>query len=203
MRQKNKNGGRHWRVSVCLLLTGSLVLLMLVLIFWFSAQDATKSSDLSGGISEKIARALGWLMAPGGSREELNRWSEWLETPVRKLAHFTEYMVLSVLTCLHGLVIRIAVGKRTVCYKNRREALYGFLPLLATAVIFCVCYAMTDELHQYFVPGRSCRLFDVGVDSLGVLVGAVLFLLTVRTQKVKIWIKWMKGPENMPASQKG
>ena len=157
MRQKNKNGGRHWRVSVCLLLTGSLVLLMLVLIFWFSAQDATKSSDLSGGISEKIARALGWLMAPGGSREELNRWSEWLETPVRKLAHFTEYMVLSVLTCLHGLVIRIAVGKRTVCYKNRREALYGFLPLLATAVIFCVCYAMTDELHQYFVPGRSCR----------------------------------------------
>ena len=50
-----------------------------------------------------------------------------------------------------------------------------FCRSLATAVIFCVCYAMTDELHQYFVPGRSCRLFDVGVDSLASLSGQSCF----------------------------
>ena len=28
-------------------------------------------------------------------------------------------------------------------------------------------YAVTDEIHQYFVPGRACRLLDVTVDTCG------------------------------------
>jgi VanZ family protein len=35
-------------------------------------------------------------------------------------------------------------------------------------------YAVTDEIHQYVVPGRSCEVRDVVIDSCGVLVGALI-----------------------------
>lgn len=205
-------------MGVCLLLTGVLVLLMMILIFSFSAQDATESSGLSSGICGRIVRAAQEIFGLTMSPEQAKRWSQLLETPVRKLAHFTEYAVFSFVTCVHGLMLRLAFGHQGVlrqasgrsgklCRKTERrdrekaifekgrKALAEFFPMFAKTVPFCILYAVTDEIHQYFVPGRSCRLFDVGVDSLGILFGALLFLLTVQTQKVKIWIKWIKTPE--------
>ena len=44
------------------------------------------------------------------------------------------------------------------------------------SLLFGAFYAGTDELHQYFVPGRSARLFDVGIDTLGVLTGILIYL---------------------------
>ena len=37
-------------------------------------------------------------------------------------------------------------------------------------------YAITDEIHQFFVPGRSCRIFDAFVDSCGVITGILLYI---------------------------
>ena len=37
--------------------------------------------------------------------------------------------------------------------------------------------AVLDEVHQAFVPGRSCELRDVCIDSAGVLLGAAFLLL--------------------------
>ncbi len=34
-------------------------------------------------------------------------------------------------------------------------------------LIICLCYAILDELHQTFVPGRSGTIRDVGFDFLG------------------------------------
>ena len=45
------------------------------------------------------------------------------------------------------------------------------------SLLFGAFYASTDELHQYFVPGRSARLFDVGIDTLGVLTGVLAYLV--------------------------
>lgn len=44
------------------------------------------------------------------------------------------------------------------------------------SLLFGILYASTDELHQYFVPGRSARLFDVGIDTLGVFTGIIIYL---------------------------
>lgn len=65
--------------------------------------------------------------------------------PLRKLAHAAEYAVL-------GALLARAVGD---------------LPALWLGI----AYAVSDELHQSFVPGRAASLFDVGVDSAGLLVG--------------------------------
>jgi len=65
---------------------------------------------------------------------------------VRKTAHFTEYGIL------FWLLIRGPMAHR---------------PYLA--LMLCVVYALTDEGHQVFVPGRTASLYDVALDSSGAL----------------------------------
>ena len=45
--------------------------------------------------------------------------------------------------------------------------------------ILGVIYAITDEVHQYFVPGRSCEFKDVCIDGSGVLFGIVLVRVSI------------------------
>lgn len=37
--------------------------------------------------------------------------------------------------------------------------------------MLCVLYAASDELHQYFVPGRAALVGDVVIDALCILPG--------------------------------
>jgi VanZ like family len=67
---------------------------------------------------------------------------------LRKLAHATEYAILA------ALLVRAM-----------RE-----LPAWALSVV----YALSDELHQHFVPGRAGRPLDVAIDATGALVGVLL-----------------------------
>ena len=40
-------------------------------------------------------------------------------------------------------------------------------------------YAITDELHQRFIPGRSAQIIDVVIDAEGNLLGVLGVLLIV------------------------
>lgn len=42
-----------------------------------------------------------------------------------------------------------------------------------------------DEFHQYFVPGRSLEILDLAADSLGILIGLLVFLYFSRTNRGK------------------
>ncbi|TRZ44713.1 VanZ family protein [bacterium] len=44
------------------------------------------------------------------------------------------------------------------------------------AIIFSIVYAFTDEIHQLFIPGRTGRLRDVGIDSIGMIIFAFLIV---------------------------
>ncbi len=116
----------------------------MVIIFAFSAQPATESSVLSGRAAGFLAKLLGG---------ELAQQLQWLEFVVRKTAHFAEYGLLGVLA--GGLLL--AYG-----YPPRRQWI---------ALAGCVAYAMGDELHQAFVPGRSPGVRDVCIDSAGACLG--------------------------------
>lgn len=80
---------------------------------------------------------------------------------LRKLAHATEYALLAALL-FHALY-------RT-CGRER--------PVLAWGL--AVLYAFTDELHQFWIPGRACRFFDVCIDAAGAFAG-LLFCRLVLT----------------------
>ncbi len=79
-----------------------------------------------------------------GSSTELSTW----EVVLRKLAHVTEYAILTALLC---------------------RALRRVVP----AVVLAALYAVTDEVHQTFVDGRLGTPRDVAIDLLGVLIGVV------------------------------
>ena len=59
------------------------------------------------------------------------------------------------------------------------RALAGGLPsrigfgIAATALVITIGYGATDEVHQLFVPGRSCDLDDLMADAGGALVGTI------------------------------
>jgi VanZ family protein len=74
---------------------------------------------------------------------------------LRKLAHASEYAVL-------GFLLVRAVGRE--------------LP----AVLLGVAYALSDEVHQHFVPGRQGAVYDVAIDAIGVLAGVYLVGRIVR-----------------------
>ncbi len=199
---KNKAQGRHWKEGVCFLLSGLLVVFMMVLIFYFSAQNAVRSSGVSGGMSQWLVEKISGIFALPLKENQIVFWGEILEMPLRKGAHFTEYMVFVLITCLHGLARFYyrrengdgGLGKNRSSSDRQPEKIKAkpcmlgreLKPWLKMSVLFCILYAASDELHQYFVPGRACRLFDVGVDTAGILFGTFLFWLTVRKREVKL-----------------
>ena len=56
-------------------------------------------------------------------------------------------------------------------------ASYGLKTTLVwiLTTVFCLAYGISDEIHQTFVPGRSCEIGDVVADVVGGFAGGVLF----------------------------
>lgn len=81
--------------------------------------------------------------------------------PVRKLAHMFEFAVLAVL-------YQTALARSMP--KTNEQAKIKFKHYWL-AFILAVLYALSDEWHQSFVPGRSSSLLDSGVDAIGALIG--------------------------------
>ena len=54
------------------------------------------------------------------------------------------------------------------------------------ALLICVLYAVSDEVHQIFVPGRGAEVKDVLIDSAGASVGVLMYLVISRLRKKEI-----------------
>ena len=132
-------------------------ILMMCVIFLFSAQDAESSGDMSKGVSVGIVETVSKLSGKTISKRHIRQFADWIEKPLRKVAHMTEYFVLALLWMLPFHLYGFS-EKRLVCF----------------ILIICVLTAAGDELHQYFVSGRSASVIDVGIDSIG--TGAALLL---------------------------
>lgn len=48
-----------------------------------------------------------------------------------------------------------------------------FIPL---GIVLAILYSISDEVHQFFVPGRAMALFDMFLDSTGIIFAAVIYL---------------------------
>ena len=114
---------------------------------------------------------------------------ELLTTIVRKLAHFTEYLVfgVSLVLSIKSLAEIISVRKNkdsgsSSIDKTKSKAINLWF-LLAWA--FGTIYAISDELHQYFVPGRSCEVRDMCIDSAGVAVGCIICMIILKNLNKK------------------
>lgn len=79
------------------------------------------------------------------------------DTVLRKGGHALGYALLGV-AYAWGLAGRRPTGR-----------------VVARAVLLAALYAVSDELHQAFTPGRSSSPVDVGIDTAGALAGACLW----------------------------
>lgn len=63
--------------------------------------------------------------------------------------------------------------------------------LIIVAIAITVLYAALDEWHQTFVPSRTGRLRDVGIDTLGALIASVVVVkwLPSAPERIKAWAK--------------
>jgi VanZ family protein len=89
-----------------------------------------------------------------------------------KLQHLLAYAVLAAAL---GLWISPAFWKR------RPRAALCIVSLIGAV------YGVIDEIHQYFVPGRDCNIWDWLADALGAGIGAAAALAALRiTEKCRM-----------------
>ena len=158
-----------------LILKRIIFLLMLIVTFYiifnFSAQDGIESGNLSRKVTEVIVNLLSKFKNMDMSLRL--HYIEKLHPIIRKLAHFSIYTVVGF--SIMGFM----------CTFDIRN-IFKFI----TSICIGVTYAITDEIHQGFTPGRGPSPIDVCIDSAGVLTGIfILIILIILTESIVNWLK--------------
>lgn len=96
---------------------------------------------------------------------------------VRKFAHFSEYAILVILA-ITSFSSHIPAAQ-SASSPDRRIAFNA-------GIAISVLYAISDEIHQAFVPGRGAAISDVFVDSAGVIFGSFLISYFRRRQRQSV-----------------
>lgn len=138
-----------------------LIIINCIVIFYFSNQVGNVSSSSSGRTVNFIAQILPSLRNMPETQKEIV-CSEVLQPIVRKTAHFSVYMLLGFLTMNFALTYKGTNYQKGLC-----------------SWLYCILYAITDEIHQFFIPGRSCEFRDICIDSLGALTAILIVILVI------------------------
>ena len=137
-----------------------LTLALMCTIFCLSNENRNESGQTSSFLTT-LAMKIFHSNYKNESPEIQQELWEKTEFIVRKIAHFTIYSAL-------GFCASLTVGKRRL-----------FTLKSLGVIIFGFCYAMSDEIHQSFVPGRSCEFRDMMIDTCGVTCGMVISLALI------------------------
>lgn len=129
------------------------VVIMAGVIFWMSANTGTNINQRLGIISALKAFLSSIAFSLTGH-----------EVDVSPIGHFVEYFIFGILL-LNALRFHMPLS-RAVFF----------------AIIIGSTYGVTDEIHQYFVPDRSCDPMDWLVDTIAVALGALLCRLAAQKQ---------------------
>lgn len=128
----------------------------------FSNQKANDSSKLSNRLILKTVRIIEKINHKKYNDEEILKK---IVKPVRKVAHFSIYLIL-------GILVYILIEE------------YNIKNIIIISLMLCIIYALTDEIHQLFVVGRSGNIKDVVIDSIGSFVGINIINNIKRREKI-------------------
>ena len=117
-----------------------LIIMWMIFIFVMSSFNANESANQSNIMVQFISHIF-----------NINNL-ELLSFMVRKIAHFSEYLILGIL-------------------------IYNYCLKFNLSTLICLLYAISDEVHQIFIPGRSCQIRDIIIDLLGALCGILIIYL--------------------------
>ena len=143
-----------------IIIFGMIAVFWCGVIFFLSSENSGESSARSG----RIITAICETFVPGYenyTESEKNELKADLSFAVRKAAHFTAYAILGALLF---------------------QLFYLFKNLWLRSVLAILCafaYAASDEIHQSFVPGRSCEFRDMLIDTGGAALAVLISLLII------------------------
>lgn len=137
------------------LIRWSILLLWMIFIFFMSSQDGNKSTGQSNFVAE-LFKYFGFDI-----KGILGDTGTFI---IRKTAHFSEYFILCILF-YRVIIMYVSVSTARII-----------------SIICTFIYASSDELHQFFVPGRTCAFKDVIIDTIG---GATSILILYIFSKIK------------------
>ena len=141
-----------------------LVILGCFMIFKFSGLSGFNSTKQSRGITYNIIKILDGNKL---NEIELTRLTKRINPVIRKIAHFSIYMILAIFTYM--FIEELNIKSKSEKERLRKNILY--------TCIFCIIYAIFDEIHQIYVPGRTGKVIDVVIDTLGAFMGIAIILL--------------------------
>lgn len=147
-----------------------LIILWMGLIFFLSNRDSVESESNSNVVIDFIIDCSSKITGRDFNELEIQNFYDFLEFPVRKCAHFTLYLILSIFVFLFINEFKYSVNDKMII-----------------ALLICLIYAFSDEIHQLFVSGRSGEFRDVVIDFLGSILGYFIVnrcLLIIKNRQV-------------------
>ena len=138
------------------IITTVITVAIAAVIFYLSAQPADDSSGLSSFLCEKILTLFDFYKnADAAKKLELLVYYDGV---LRCLAHFGVFFLLSLSSAFMWKAWDIGWPS-------------------SAALVTAALYAVTDELHQLFVPGRAFQFTDILIDLAGAFLAVLIFFL--------------------------
>jgi VanZ family protein len=156
---------------------GTLTLVWTMVIFSFSTQTASKSSQVSEGLLEQILKLIKILTSISIDPIPLCGL-------FRKLAHFSEFFVLGILSAIfcYFLISHLKIKKTDIKFR--------FQPYLYS-LLYGIFIAVADEALQFYVgSGRAMQFTDMLIDSSGVIVALLIIwkLYNLQNKNGGFWL---------------
>lgn len=137
-----------------------ILIMTCFVIFSFSSEDAEQSTQKSTGITKFIVEIISKIKLM--NEDTKIYYIHKIDPIIRKTAHFTIYAVVGFSAM--GFI-------STFNIKNKLK--------IITSFGIGLTYAIADEIHQTFIPGRNGNIIDVGIDALGVITGILALIILV------------------------
>lgn len=166
--------------NMILFMAGILFLASIIIFIWYMS---SQNGDTSFNESGKVAKFIEKIITREFTVDKKDYfWKVTLNLLVRKAAHFIVYIAVGAIVCL---VLNVLTGRTMLS--------------LVVSPFACLIVSCMDEYHQMFVPGRTMRLFDVAVDSVGAVLGILavtLFFYVFRyIERLKLRIRFLENKE--------
>ncbi|GAA0123962.1 MAG: VanZ family protein [Clostridium argentinense] len=135
-----------------------LLIAWMGIIFWFSHQPSVQSDEQSYLVIS-ILRTIGINF-----NSIFGQLSNFI---IRKLGHFTEYFILSIL------------------FYNLLKEYFKFKSTILLSILFVFIYACSDEIHQLFIVGRQGSIRDVVLDTVGGIISMIIVYVKNKVNNIE------------------
>ena len=145
-----------------LIILGVAIIFVMTFIIVMSNQDVNSSDSQSKKVVMEIVNKYDKITNADNETLAKHQTKSFIEEAnhfFRKFSHAFIYFVLGILV----LDFLITLNKSSFYLCNLYSLLFVFI------------YACTDEYHQTFVAGRTGKFSDVLIDSVGALIGCIIF----------------------------